>query len=87
MKAMFVLLGADDKMYESSVPGTLGGHRGQKLYGRLDCSSALRSVALGKYAKHRVFFFDEATAIAAGYRPCARCMPVEYKLRKENVKP
>jgi methylphosphotriester-DNA--protein-cysteine methyltransferase len=22
-----------------------------------------------------VFFADEATAVAAGYRPCARCLP------------
>lgn len=28
--------------------------------------------------KNRVFFRDEATAIAAGYRPCAVCMPNEY---------
>jgi methylphosphotriester-DNA--protein-cysteine methyltransferase len=25
-----------------------------------------------------VFFADETTAVAAGYRPCARCMPAEY---------
>jgi methylphosphotriester-DNA--protein-cysteine methyltransferase len=25
-----------------------------------------------------VFFADENTAIAAGYRPCAVCMPEEY---------
>jgi methylphosphotriester-DNA--protein-cysteine methyltransferase len=29
-----------------------------------------------------VFFADEATAIAAGYRPCASCMPDEYKAWK-----
>jgi methylphosphotriester-DNA--protein-cysteine methyltransferase len=29
--------------------------------------------------KDRVFFIDERTARAAGYRPCAVCMPVEYK--------
>jgi methylphosphotriester-DNA--protein-cysteine methyltransferase len=27
---------------------------------------------------HRVFFADEATAIAAGYRPCGACMRREY---------
>ena len=26
----------------------------------------------------RVFFADEETAIAVGYRPCATCMPDEY---------
>ena len=28
--------------------------------------------------KHRVFFADEETAVAAGYRPCAVCMPERY---------
>jgi len=59
----------------SDQPGTLGGHRRLKIYGRLDCPSALRYVAIGQYVRHRVFFADEATAIAAGYRPCARCLP------------
>jgi methylphosphotriester-DNA--protein-cysteine methyltransferase len=26
-----------------------------------------------------VFFADEATAIAAGYRPCATCLPEAYE--------
>ena len=34
--------------------------------------SALRAIDRGRYARHRVFFADEATAVAAGYRPCAR---------------
>ena len=52
----------------------MGGWRGGKIYGRLDCASALRNIAKGNYGKERVFFADEATAIAAGYRhapgPC-----------------
>ena len=32
--------------------------------------------------KQRVFFADEATAIAAGYRPCANCLPEAYKAWK-----
>jgi methylphosphotriester-DNA--protein-cysteine methyltransferase len=32
--------------------------------------------------RHRVFFADEATAIAAGYRPCAVCLPERYALWK-----
>ncbi|MEO7131789.1 MAG: Ada metal-binding domain-containing protein [Dermatophilaceae bacterium] len=28
---------------------------------------------------HRVFFADEATAVAAGYRPCAVCLPGSYR--------
>jgi len=55
------------------VPGTLGGNRWLKIYGRLDCPSALRWIARGHYVRHRVFFADEATARAAGYRPCRVC--------------
>jgi methylphosphotriester-DNA--protein-cysteine methyltransferase len=60
------------------VKGTLGGHRRSRIYGRLDCPGAERWIARGHYVQHRVFFADEATAVAAGYRPCARCMPAEY---------
>ena len=61
----------------SAVPGRLGGNRASRIYGRLDCPSAVRALRLG-YAKRRVFFADEAAAIAAGYRPCAVCMREEY---------
>ncbi|MCC6704982.1 MAG: metal-binding protein [Thermomicrobiales bacterium] len=75
----WTLIGADGKPYASDRPGTLGGHRKNRIYGRLDCPGALRWIALGHYVKQRVFFLDEATAIAAGYRPCAVCLPEEYK--------
>ena len=39
----------------------------------------IRYIAKGQYVKYRVFFADEETAIDAGYRPCAKCMPDEYK--------
>lgn len=81
---IYRLLGADGKTYESTTPGLLGGHKKLKIYGRLDCPSALRFIAKGQYVKYRVFFKDEETAIAAGFRPCARCMPEEYKLWKEK---
>jgi methylphosphotriester-DNA--protein-cysteine methyltransferase len=29
--------------------------------------------------KHRVFFLDERQARAAGYRPCAVCLPEKYR--------
>lgn len=74
----YTLVGRDGKPYESPAPGTLGGHRRTKGYGRLDCPSALRWIGRGHYVRHRVFFADEETAIAAGYRPCAVCMPREY---------
>ena len=65
-----------------SVRGTVGGHRGTRIYGRLDCTSALRAIAMGGYVKYRVFFAGEADAVAAGYRPCARCMPDKYRAWK-----
>jgi hypothetical protein len=79
MTRQWKLTGPDGQTYQSDVPGTLGGHRRGRLYGRLDCRAALRAIAAGGYVPHRVFFKDEAEAIAAGYRPCAVCMPEEYK--------
>lgn len=86
MKKMFKLLDSNGKEYFSEEKGTLGGHKKLKIYGRLDCPSALRYIEKGQYVQHRVFFADEETAIAAGYRPCAKCMPDEYKKWKENRK-
>jgi methylphosphotriester-DNA--protein-cysteine methyltransferase len=79
------LIGADGTPYESATPGTLGGHRATRIYGRLDCPSALRGIERGGYVSHRVFFADEATAVAAGYRPCARCLPERYRTWKANA--
>lgn len=75
----YILLGADGKPRESDVEGQWGGHRGTRIYGRLDCPSALRAIARGGYVQDRVFFADEATAVAAGYRPCAVCCPGRYQ--------
>ena len=72
------LIGPDGAEVLSPTPGTLGGHRRLKIYGRLDCPSALRAIARGGYVRHRVFFADEAAAVSAGYRPCARCLPEAY---------
>lgn len=58
----------------------MGGHRRAKIYGRLDCRAAARAIAVGGYVAHRVFFVDEPTAISAGYRPCAVCLPAAYRL-------
>jgi methylphosphotriester-DNA--protein-cysteine methyltransferase len=49
-----------------------------KIYGRLDCPTALRAIARGGYVRFRVFFADEQAAIAAGYRPCAACCRDSY---------
>jgi 3-methyladenine DNA glycosylase/8-oxoguanine DNA glycosylase len=80
----YTLIGADGAAYESARPGALGGHRRNRGYGRLDCPAALRWIARGHYVRHRVFFADEAAAIAAGYRPCARCMPERYAAWRER---
>ena len=70
------LLGPDGHKYESTAPGTLGGNAKAKIYGRLDCGSALASIRnYGEaYTQHRVFFADEDAAVSAGYRPCGNCM-------------
>src|ERR1700744_6048384 len=90
MEKRWTLLGADGKPYPSERPGTLGGHRRQRIYGRLDCPAALRAIARGGehsvYAGQRVFFADEAAARAAGYRPCAVCMREQYRAWKAGRK-
>lgn len=73
------LIDTSGKPYKSLTPGKFGGHKKLKIYGRLDCPSALRYIAKGHYVQHRVFFADKETAIAAGYRPCGVCMKEEYK--------
>ena len=75
----YTLIGRDGGPYVSAQRGTLGGHRASRIYGRLDCPSAQRAIANGGYVSHRVFFADEPTAVAAGYRPCARCLPDRYR--------
>ena len=82
---MYRLIGPDGVAYESTSKGTLGGHRKSRIYGRLDCPGAARALARGgPYAKYRVFFADEATAIAAGYRPCWLCLRAEYGAWKQK---
>jgi hypothetical protein len=75
----YVLLDSGGKPHRSSTPGRLGGHRKTRIYGRLDCPAALRAIAAGGYVPYRVFFADEPTALAVGYRPCAVCMPEAYR--------
>lgn len=75
--AVYTLLGADGRQYVSETAGLLGGNSKDKIYGKLDCWSALRWVGRG-YERIRVFFADEETAIAAGYRPCGHCMRDRY---------
>jgi hypothetical protein len=80
------LLGADGNTYLSPIPGTLGGNSNAKIYGELDCPAAIRALPAG-YAQHRVFFLNEAAAIAAGYRPCHCCMRDGYNEWKRGGEP
>lgn len=82
----YKLINSENKEVISKIPGTLGGNKRLKIYGRLDCPSALKHINNGNYINHRVFFSNEATAIEAGYRPCGICMKKEYKKWKENQK-
>jgi methylphosphotriester-DNA--protein-cysteine methyltransferase len=84
MSRTWTLIGADGKPYESTRPGTLGGYRRRRIYGRLDCPAALRAIARGGYVSQRVFFLDEETAKSAGYRPCAVCLPQQYAAWKRQ---
>ena len=78
---MYKLLGADGKEYLSETPGIFGGNGKLKIYGRLDCPSALSAIKRfpGSYEKSRVFFADEKTALGARYRSCGNCLREKYK--------
>lgn len=80
----YTLLDADRRPYTSPTPGELGGHRVTRIYGRLDCRAARRALAAGRYRAHRVFFANVDVAIAAGYRPCAVCLPADYRAWRER---
>lgn len=82
----YKLLGADGKEYISEQPGTFGGNSKMRVYGRLDCPSALSTIRRfpGVYEKHRAFFADEKTALEAGYRPCGNCLRDKYQEYKAD---
>ena len=79
MEARYTLRDHADRPFPSAAPGRFGGHAKSRIYGRLDCRAARAAIARGgPYPRHRVFFADEVTAVSAGYRPCAICMPQAY---------
>ncbi len=85
---MYKLIGEDGKEYLSKEKGLFGGNREAKIYGRMDCPAALRALkspAKDIYVKNRVFFKDEKTALAAGFRPCGTCMRERYNLWKKGL--
>lgn len=81
LTTIWTLVGPDREPYASNQRGLFGGHRRSRIYGRLDCPSALRAIARGGYVNHRVFFLTEDHARAAGYRPCSVCLPTAYARR------
>jgi methylphosphotriester-DNA--protein-cysteine methyltransferase len=82
VREAFTLIGPDGRPFESDRPGTLGGRRRTRIYGRLDCPGARRAIERGGYVKNRVFFLIEEDAVAAGYCPCAVCVPDAYRAWK-----
>jgi methylphosphotriester-DNA--protein-cysteine methyltransferase len=82
---LFTLIAPDGTRYVSTIKGTIGGHRSDKIFGRLDCPAALRAIARGGYVSQRVFFVDAETAVRAGYRPCAACLPDAYREWKAST--
>lgn len=62
----------------SKIPGTVGGNKKLKIYGKLDCYNALNWISKGYYIDNRVFFENAEIAERLGYRPCAKCMKKEY---------
>ena len=81
MAKTYRLTGADGQIYVSTTPGELGGNGRAKIYGSLGCGSARAAIRRwpGSYEAHRVFFADEAAAIASGYRPCGNCQRAAYR--------
>jgi alkylated DNA repair dioxygenase AlkB len=53
---------------------TMSGYKRGKIYGTLTCKAGKRMKP-----ENRVFFKNETEALAAGYRPCANCLPDKYK--------
>jgi Metal binding domain of Ada len=76
---LYTLLDRYGEPYQSPAKGLLGGNRRSKVYGTMDCPVALSLLRRGFEPKHRVFFADEETAIAAGFRPCGSCMRQRYR--------
>ncbi|TVR07796.1 MAG: metal-binding protein [Salinarimonadaceae bacterium] len=84
-RRLWTLLDGAGRPFSSPRPGLFGGNARARIYGRLDCPSALAALTRGgPYARHRVFFADEATAMAAGYRPCGNCMRDAHHLWKAS---
>ncbi|PSK92508.1 Ada metal-binding domain-containing protein [Taibaiella chishuiensis] len=60
---------------------TLAGNRKLKIYGTLRCRSGRNMLV-----QNRVFFADEADALAKGYRPCGHCLKAAYQAWKNKTR-
>ena len=80
----YTLTAPDGSTYRSRTPGEYGGNSEQLVYGTMACGSArsMRQRFPEANLCHRVFFADEAAAIAAGYRPCGSCLREKYRAWK-----
>ena len=85
-KRVYRLMGSDGQEYYSENQPEFAGNKKLKIYGKLDCPSAKRWLEKEYYVNNRVFFENEDTAIAAGYRPCGVCMKEEYNKWKKLTK-
>lgn len=82
----YLLLDGHRQPYRTVRPGALGGNRASRIYGRLDCPAALRALNNGGYLTNRVFFANEPTAAAAGFRPCGTCLLQQYRAWKAGAR-
>ena len=67
----------------SDIPGKYAGHKGYKIFGRLDCKSGMRMKN-----ENRVFFHELEDAVLHGYRPCRICKPMneeEFQRIRDSV--
>ena len=67
------------RMLRNNVVEFAGNER-LKIYGRLACRSGKRMKR-----SNRVFFDSECEAIGFGFRPCAKCMPDQYRAWKSKL--
>lgn len=83
-KKLYKLVGADGKPYFSEQKGTLGGHRKLKIYGRLDCPSALRHIARGcMHERNRRLVDNSAVCVCYLTQPAGGThYTVEYARRQ-----
>ncbi len=80
----FSITDSNNQQFLSKIKGNWGGHKLLKIFGKLNCPSALYWIDKGHYTKHRVFFHNVKNAMQAGYRPCAKCLPEAYSAWKSK---